>query len=360
MAFCDNKYCTKCKLHVGVQNPGMMGRGNKESGVMIIGDFPTTFEDKNGNIFLGKHGKFIESRLDLVGLDPYYINAVKCPIAGEKKVTTVVQRSCCKPFTIKLIEDIKPKVIITLGQVPMQQLIDMPFSTKVLRGKAFYFPELNTYIVPTYQPKGIIFDADSLTFNQFRQDLELAKSILMKPPKRKIVPTLKSLSDPISIREYILTLFTAPDVVIDLETDGLDSRKNKITDISLSSKPNEGIHIKWEHLMEFEDLFREFLATDIMKCFHNAAFDREMLFMAGFPIINNIGYDTMLAFHTTNMSFEGKEQQGLYKLKTMAWFVSEYGGYESVLDADGGIVMRPLKTLESLRGKHTHISGAKN
>lgn len=337
MAFCDNKYCTKCKLHTKAVHPGLMGRGNKESGVLIIGDFPTKFEDEQGNVFLGKHGKFIQDRLDLVGLDPYFLYAIKCPIIGEKKSTTPAQRACCTPFTIKVIEEIKPKVIVTLGQVPMQQLLGMSYSTKVLRGKAFFFPELNAYVVPTYQPKGIIFESDSLLFTQFREDLELARSILSTPPKRKVVPQLKSLSDPISIKEYLLSLFQAEDVVLDLETNGLDSRESRITDISFSSRTNEGIHIKWEDLMEFYDIFKDFLASDIMKCFHNAAFDREMLYMAGFTNIKNIGYDTMLAFHTTNMSFEGKEQQGLYKLKTMAWFTSEHGGYESILEEEGGI-----------------------
>ena len=337
MGVCDNRFCKKCGLHTNSLNPCIMGRGNKESGVLVIGDFLTRFEDKHNNVFLGKHGDFVQKRLDMVGLDCYFTNAIKCPLPTEKKESSPIQRSSCKPFTIKVIEEMKPKVIITLGQVALNQLIGMNFSTKVLRGRPFFFPEFNCFIVPTYQPKGIIYEADSLTFGQFRQDLELAKSILARPPKRKVVPFLRSLSEPEEIADYLRSLLLADDVVIDLETTGLDSRLSLITDISLSSKPNEGIHIKWEDLLPHSDLFRGFLESPVDKCFHNAAFDREMLFMAGFTKIPNISFDTMLAFHTTNMSFEGKEQQGLYKLKTMAWFMSTSGGYESVLDAEGGI-----------------------
>ena len=351
LSVCDNKYCKKCGLHTEAVNPCLMGRGSKESGVLIIGDFNTRFEDKHGNVFLGKHGDFVQKRLDMVGLDCYFTNAIKCPLNTEKKESSSIQRNACRPFTIKLIEEMKPKVIVTLGQVPLNQLIGMNYSTKVLRGRPFYFPEFNAYIVATFQPKGIIYESDSLLFGQFREDLELAKSLLSRPIKRKVTPNLRSLSEPEEIREYLQSLLTVEDIVIDLETTGLDSRLSLITDISLSSKPNEGIHIKWEDLLPHSDLFRQVLESPIGKCFHNAAFDREFLYMNGFTKITNVNFDTMIAFHTNNMSFEGREQQGLYKLKTMAWFQSEHGGYESVLDEEGGIAgvqgIKPKKEIKA-------------
>lgn len=340
----NNSNCKKCRLHEKAQHPCILGRGNIESKVMILGECPGKTEDAAGQVFVGESGRLLQHHLDSIGLECFITNAVLCrptDAKGNNKTPTPTEIECCKPFTIDMIRTMKPKVIIPVGRIAMHQLIKMNLNMEVARGKSFYHPELETYIIPTYYPAFLLRTHDRRFIQEFASDLKLAKDLSERPTPRRIPSTPKSFSDPYLVEEYLKSLLKVNSLSVDLETTGKDPKKDRITDISLCGDMGKGVHIPWPLIAEFPkhiEILKAVLESDkIEKVFHNADFDVRFLEAVGFLVKGPI-FDTMLAYHNLTMSYEGGKASSLYKLKTLTWFLTQEGGYESVLDDVGGIV----------------------
>jgi DNA polymerase-1 len=346
----SNKYCKKCGLYNKVINPYLEGRGNKNSKLLILGEAPAENEDIQGQPFVGRSGQILQDRINKFSIDCYISNAVRCrptDTQGKNRKPTPTEIKCCYPFTIKLIKEIKPKVILTLGNIPTNQILNNNLGITVCRGKKFYHSELGAYVIPTYHPSYLARTNDHILYSQFEEDLNLANSLIYSTPVRTVQAKPKSLVDPIEIKDYLTSILSKTAVAVDLETTGLDSKVDRITDISFCYEIGKGIHIKWENVIPHMELLKEVMASSVDKVGHNFTFDKEFLESVGIKV-NGFKFDTMLAEHTLTMSMEGKEINGLYKLKTMAWYYTNCGGYESVL-GEGGIkaIIKPKAAKKS-------------
>jgi DNA polymerase-1 len=334
----SNKYCKKCGLYSEVRNPYIEGRGNKNSKLLILGEGPGEEEDKQGQPFVGKSGHILQERLNKFNIDCYLSNGVRCrstDTQGKNRKPTPTEIKCCIPFTVQLIKEMQPKVIVTLGNIPTNQILNNNLGITVCRGKKFYHPEFKCYVIPTYHPSYLARINDHILYTQFEEDLYLANSLVYTPPIRTIESRPSTLIDPVDINDYLKSILNKKAVAVDLETTGLNSKVDRITDISFCYEVGKGIHIKWENIIPHMELLKEVMASNVDKIGHNFIFDKEFLESVGIKV-NNFKFDTMLAEHTLTMSMEGKEINGLYKLKTMAWYYTNCGGYESVL-GEGGI-----------------------
>jgi len=334
----ENKYCKKCGLYDKVKNPYIVGRGNKFSRLLIIGETPGASEDKHGKVFVGKSGKYLQDRLDDLGIDCYITNAVLCRSVDKSmknKTPTAKLIQCCKPHTFKIIDEMKPRTILILGKIAMSQVLNMNLSMELARGRIFYHPQLHCDIIPTYHPMFLGYANDSMYYRQFTDDLKLARDNSFLPPKRVLHSTPKSLKDPLEIKAYLEDLLTKEAAAIDLETEGLDFRSDKITDISLCSEAGVGVHIKWSLIVQhcWDDLER-FLMSDVRKILMNGKFDWKFLRAVGLDM-KNYSFDVMSAEHTLTMSVEGRATAGLYKLDTMTWTHTPLGGFKAVLGKGG-------------------------
>ena len=221
----------------------------------------------------------------------------------------------------------------------MKQLIKNNLGVVISRGKVFYHPEFDVYIVPTYHPSFILRNPQETRYvKEFTSDLKLARDLLSKPSTRKIISKPRTLKDPVDIKKYLEYILTKDSVTIDTETTGTDPRKDSITDISFCVDIGEGIHIEWARVLEFSSLLNKILSSDkIVKVFHGSVFDMGMLRASGFDTVLPI-FDTMVAYHTKTMSREGGQSAALYGLKVMSWLITQEGGYEEILAQFGGIV----------------------
>jgi len=113
-------------------------------------------------------------------------------------------------------------------------------------------------------------------------------------------------------------------------------RKDSITDISFCAKVGQGVHISWEYILENFDLFKQVMASDVKKVVQHGVYDVEFLMCIGVTV-NNVNFDTENAYHTLTATYEGGKAKGLYRLKTMNWFLTTTGGYNDVLEDFGGI-----------------------
>ena len=175
-----NIFCRKCNLYAKVANPMLIGRGNKNASVLLVGEAPGRNEDEQGQVFIGRSGQFLQYVLNNVGLDCYITNSVLCrptDKAGNNATPKSTNIECCLPFTIDLILEMKPKVIVALGAVAMQQLLGFSIGMEIARGKEYYHNILNATIIPTF------FVTHSLLLS-----LSLSSSLLTKKPLSFNIP----------------------------------------------------------------------------------------------------------------------------------------------------------------------------
>jgi len=151
--------CKACDLWKKRKHP-VFGEGPENAKVMLIGLGPGYWENQKGRPFVGAAGKFLNELLSLAELkreDVYITNVVKCYLP-ENKVTEEEVKVCTSLYLDKQIEIIKPKIIITLGNVATEYIFkkfNLPLtSMNKLHGKSFIVSNLflQAKIIPMYHP----------------------------------------------------------------------------------------------------------------------------------------------------------------------------------------------------------------
>ncbi len=342
-----NSICEKCGVWKDCKNPCIEGRGDLSAKLLILGECPGENEDKAGIPFVGSSGQRLQSYLDSLNIKYFISNAVKCrPISksinkkGEEvlhnRTPTGREIKLCSAKTLQLIDKIKPTVILTLGSIPVTQLLHLGIAMTSVRGRVYYHPQLNCYIVPTWHPAYLGYNPDKLIEKQFTQDLHQAIQLLKLPKTRQIDSNPRSLQDPVEIKEYLDSLKQVDECSIDLETTGLNPRTDRITDISFCTRCGEGVHVRWGDILPFFSTLKELLENPSFKVIgQNFRFDKKFFRNIGIDVAN-FYFDTQLAYHTTTMTFEG-EGKSLYSLEEMSWILTKEGNYKAILEEFGGI-----------------------
>ena len=109
----------------------IFGEGAKSPLLMMIGEAPGGDEERQGRPFVGKAGKNLSAFLERLGLrreEIYISNVVKLrPIKESVKTGRAVNRppsaaeiAFFLPYLEEEIEAISPRVIVTLGNVPLK------------------------------------------------------------------------------------------------------------------------------------------------------------------------------------------------------------------------------------------------
>ena len=109
----------------------VFGEGAAQPALMMIGEAPGGDEEKQGRPFVGKAGKNLSAFLEVVGLkreEIYISNVVKLrPTKESPKTGKSVNRPPSSeeiafflPFLLEEIQVIAPKVVVTLGNVPLK------------------------------------------------------------------------------------------------------------------------------------------------------------------------------------------------------------------------------------------------
>ncbi|MBR56465.1 MAG: uracil-DNA glycosylase [Myxococcales bacterium] len=145
--------CTRCPLHSQGRTQVVFGVGNPEADVLLIGEAPGFDEDAQGIPFVGRAGqlltKIIEGGMKMSREDVYIANVIKCR-PPKNRDPLPVEVATCRPFVLQQIDYIQPKVIITLGRVATQALLDTTASITRIRGT---WQSLEQWpVMPTFHP----------------------------------------------------------------------------------------------------------------------------------------------------------------------------------------------------------------
>lgn len=143
--------CTRCKLHKG-RHTIVFGDGNPGADLVFVGEGPGADEDAQGLPFVGRAGKLLTQMIEAMGLqrkDVYICNVVKCR-PPENRTPEKDEVSTCAPYLLRQLDTINPKVIVCLGSVAAQTLLETNRGISHFRGEWLDFR--GRKLLATYHP----------------------------------------------------------------------------------------------------------------------------------------------------------------------------------------------------------------
>ena len=145
--------CTRCQLSRS-RTQVVFGSGCETAELMFIGEGPGAQEDQEGLPFVGKAGRLLTSMIAALGFqrdDVYICNVVKCRPPNNRDPHSSEAVSCA-PFLRRQIALVQPKVLVALGRVSAQLLLDTEVSLSSLRKQKHKYEDTGIDLVVTYHP----------------------------------------------------------------------------------------------------------------------------------------------------------------------------------------------------------------
>jgi len=122
----DIVQCRQCDLYKTRTHP-VVGYGNHNANIMIVGEAPGEQEDLKALPFIGPAGKILDKLLLSIGLkrdDIYITNTVKCR-PPENADPTEEQKKECLSYLSRQIDAIKPQVVVCLGNHATKTVLEL-------------------------------------------------------------------------------------------------------------------------------------------------------------------------------------------------------------------------------------------
>ncbi len=121
-------HCGRCQL-CRTRHNVVFGVGNRESKLLFVGEGPGEQEDLQGVPFVGPAGKLLDDMLSIIDLDRhhcYIANIVKCRPPRNRDPQPQEQDACIG-YLENQIALLQPKILVCLGRIAAQRLIDPNF-----------------------------------------------------------------------------------------------------------------------------------------------------------------------------------------------------------------------------------------
>lgn len=131
--------------------------GPANADLMIIGEAPGAEEDKVGKPFVGRSGKLlislIEEHLGLSREDVYIANIVKHR-PPDNRDPKPAERSYALPYLIRQIQLVHPKIVLCVGRISAQTLLNKKWALKAMRGN--FYPYEGALLTASYHPAALL------------------------------------------------------------------------------------------------------------------------------------------------------------------------------------------------------------
>lgn len=129
--------CERCGLSES-RTHAVVGRGNPQADIMVVGEGPGQQEDEQGLPFVGRSGQLLEKIFAAVKLDTqqdiYIANVVKCRPPGNR-TPLAPEVAACKPYLLEQIRLIDPKIILFTGATALKALTGEKKAISKVRGQ---------------------------------------------------------------------------------------------------------------------------------------------------------------------------------------------------------------------------------
>lgn len=148
--------CGRCPLGETRHNL-VFGKGREDAEVLFIGEGPGEQEDLRGEPFVGRSGQLLDKYLDAVGLDRnrnvYIANIVKCR-PPQNRDPKPEEQDACIVWLREQVRLMKPKIIVCVGRIAAQKLIDENFRVTKQHGE--FYEKAGILMMGTFHPAALL------------------------------------------------------------------------------------------------------------------------------------------------------------------------------------------------------------
>lgn len=147
--------CVGCELHAG-RTKAVPGAGNPDAGLVLIGEAPGQAEDRQGIPFVGPSGQLLTDILKAIGFardEVYICNILKCRPPGNRDPQGD-EVQACEPYLKRQLAVIQPQVILCLGRIAAQTLLNTSASLGQLRQSVHFYAGVP--VMATYHPAALL------------------------------------------------------------------------------------------------------------------------------------------------------------------------------------------------------------
>ena len=151
----DCQRCPRCQTRKNI----IFGSGDPAADLVFVGGTPSSADDSQGKTFAGESGKLLIKIIEAMGFTRetvYYTDLLKCfsSVTSEALAQEIEQ---CGPFLHEQLIAVNPKVIVALGDMAANWLLETDKGVEGLRGKLHslsWKPE--TQVMVTYPPNYLL------------------------------------------------------------------------------------------------------------------------------------------------------------------------------------------------------------
>ncbi len=143
--------CQRCALSKGREQI-VFGTGSATARLVLVGESPGRKEDQQGLPFVGEAGALLERILFAMSLkreDIYICNIQKCRPPNNRDPRPE-EIAACVPFLKRQLAAVQPQLIVTLGSLASQSLLETSQPILELRGHWQSYADIP--VMPTYHP----------------------------------------------------------------------------------------------------------------------------------------------------------------------------------------------------------------
>lgn len=168
--------CTRCPLHAQGRTQIVHSTGNFNAELMFVGEAPGADEDIKGEPFVGRAGQLLTKIIEAIGLkreEVFIGNINRCRPPGNRQPLPE-EASVCRPYLLREVEVIKPKVIVVLGAHAAHNLLEVKTPISKLRGH--FHDYFGTKVMPTFHPAYLLRDPHKK--KEVWEDMKMVRDLL--------------------------------------------------------------------------------------------------------------------------------------------------------------------------------------
>lgn len=142
--------CRGCELHRDATQ-GVMGDGDADARLVLLGEQPGDKEDRAGEPFVGPAGRLLDEALADAGIDPgsvFRTNVVKhfrwSGTRGKRRIHQSPHRGhveACRPWLEAELRLLRPEGVVLLGGTAGRALLGPGFKVGEARGRRLPWPD---------------------------------------------------------------------------------------------------------------------------------------------------------------------------------------------------------------------------
>lgn len=322
--------CRECSLYKSAEYPCLIGDGEYPSDYMIVSEAPDYQSDLKGTPMSGKSSKIVEDILEDIGIERdeiFITNAVHCR-PPENRAPKNAEAKVCNKLLLKEINHVKPKKILCLGLMASKAIVGKyNISQKSVLGKTIEveYKHGKVQIYFTYKPGKLFYEP------HLKEEFELTFKNFFDVRKRS-----DTQGRPWSMSRFLSGF--KEDMVVDIETTGLDFKDEDLEIISVATTPKKGIGY-WVDInndKQWQEVVSLIESKSSLIVGHNLKFDLKWLISRGMLPIEILYepdkfHDTLLSYNILN---ENRLNKGLKPLSYDFTTMVEYQEPEGLKSND--------------------------